>query len=83
MRFLCLDTLFVWQVLLFGLKCRPRMLTKVLKPVVAFFRVTWGFLIAIYLDGILIQGSFPFTSVFACASDCFIVHLAVLWILSL
>ena len=35
------------------------MLIKVLKPVVAFFRVTWGILIAIYMDDILIQGSSP------------------------
>ena len=46
-------------VLPFGLKCKPRMLTKVLKPVVAFLRVTWGILIAIYMDDILIQGSSP------------------------
>ena len=43
----------------FGLKCSPRVLTKVLKPVVAFLRVTWGILIAIYMDDILIQGSSP------------------------
>ena len=43
----------------FGLKCSPRVLTKVLKPVVAFLRATWGILIAIYMDDILIQGSSP------------------------
>ena len=43
----------------FGLKCSPRVLTKVLKPVVAFLRVTWSILIAIYMDDILIQGSSP------------------------
>ena len=32
---------FEWQMLPFGLKCSPRMLSKVLKPVVALFRVTW------------------------------------------
>ena len=43
----------------FGLKCSPRVLTRVLKPVVAFLRLTWGVLIAIYMDDILIQGSSP------------------------
>ena len=43
----------------FGLKCSPRVLTNVLKPVVAFLRVTGGILIAIYMDDILIQGSSP------------------------
>ena len=42
----------------FGLKCSPTMLSKDLKPV-TFFRVTWGILIAIYMDDILIQGSSP------------------------
>ena len=42
LRFQWLESLFEWQVLPFGLKCSPRVLTKVLKPVVAFLRVTWG-----------------------------------------
>ena len=50
-----LDSLFEWQVLPFGLKCSPRVLTKVLKPVMAFLRVTWGILIVIYIDDILIM----------------------------
>ena len=59
LRFRWLESLFEWQVLPFGLKCSPRVLTKVLRPVVAFLRVTWGILIAIYMDDILIQGSSP------------------------
>ena len=59
LRFRWLESLFEWQVLPFGLKCSPRVLTKVLKPVIAFLRVTWGILIAIYMDDILIQGSSP------------------------
>ena len=59
LRFQWLDSLLEWQVLPFGLKCSPRVLTKVLKPVMTFLRVTWGILIAIYRDDILIQGSFP------------------------
>merc|ERR1711867_80317 len=59
LRFKWLESLFEWQVLPFRLKCSPRVLTKVLRPVVAFLRVTWGVLIAIYMDDILIQGSSP------------------------
>ena len=59
LRFQWLGSLYEWQGLPFGLKCSPRVLTKVLKPVVAFLRVTWGILIAIYMDDILIQGSSP------------------------
>ena len=36
LRFQCLGSLFEYQVLPFGLNCGPRMLTKVLKPVVTF-----------------------------------------------
>ena len=43
----------------FGLKCSPRVLTKVIKPIVAFLRITWGVLIAIYMDDILLQGDSP------------------------
>ena len=57
LRFKWLESLFEWQVLPFGLKCSPRVLTKVLRPVVAFLRETWGILISIYMDDILIQGS--------------------------
>ena len=59
LSFQWLGSLLEWQVLSFGLKCSPRVLTKVLKPVIAFLRVTWGVLIAIYMDDILIQGSSP------------------------
>ena len=59
LRFQWLESLFEWQVLPFGLKCSPRVLTKVLRPVVAFLRGTWGILISIYMDDILIQGSSP------------------------
>ena len=49
LRFQWLGSLYEWQVLPFGLKCSPRVLTKVLKPVMAFLRGTWGILIAIYM----------------------------------
>ena len=42
---------------MFGLTCSPRVLTKVLKPVVAFIRITWGILITIFMDDMLIQAS--------------------------
>ena len=57
LRFQWLESLFEWQVLPFGLRCSPRVLTKVLRPVIAFIRDTWGILISIYMDDILIQGS--------------------------
>ena len=59
LRFQWLESLFEWKVLPFGLKCSSRVLTKVLKPVVASLRVTWGILITIYMDEIPIQGSSP------------------------
>ena len=52
-------SLLEWRVLPFGLKCSPRVITKVLKPVLAFLRTIWGILISIYIDDILLQGSSP------------------------
>ena len=43
--------------LLFGLKCSPRVVTKLLKPVMAFLRATWGILISIYMDDMLLQAA--------------------------
>ena len=55
---------FQWQgqtlqfkVLPFGLTCSPRVLTKVLKPVMGFLRSKWGILISIYMDDMLLQAS--------------------------
>ena len=55
LRFTWLDTLLEWVVLPFGLRCSPRVITKILKPVMAFLRTTWGILISIYIDNMLIQ----------------------------
>ena len=55
LRFRWLDELLEWQVLPFGLTSSPRVITKVLKPVIAFLRSVWGILISIYIDDILIQ----------------------------
>ena len=55
LRFHWLNKLLEWQVLVFGLTCSPRVITKVLKPVVAFLRLTWNILISIYIDDILVQ----------------------------
>ena len=57
LRFKWMDMLFEWYVIPFGLKCSPRVLTKVLKPVMAFIRATWGILISIYMDDLLVQGA--------------------------
>ena len=43
----------------FGLRCSPGMLSKVLKLVVAPFRVAWENFDIIYMDDNLIQGSYP------------------------
>ena len=55
LRFMWLGEILEWQVLPFGLTCSPRVITKVLKPVIAFLRSMWGILISIYIDDILIQ----------------------------
>ena len=55
LRFCWLGTLFQWIVLPFGLRCSPRVLTKVLKPVMAYLRTTFAMLLTIYLDDMLIQ----------------------------
>ena len=57
LRFKWLDQVLEWIVLPFGLTCSPRVITKVLKPVIAFLRSTWGILISIYIDDILIQNT--------------------------
>ena len=59
LRFRWLDQLYEWIVLPFGLTCSPRVITKVLKPVVAFLRSIWGILISIYIDDIIIQHTDP------------------------
>ena len=59
LRFRWLGQLYEWIVLPFGLTCSPRVITKVLKPVVAFLRSTWGILISIYIDDIIIQHTDP------------------------
>ena len=59
LRFRWLQQLLEWIVLPFGLTCSPRVITKVLKPVIAFLRSTWGILISIYIDDILIQHNNP------------------------
>ena len=53
LRFEWQGTLYQWKVLVFGLRCSPRVLTKVLKPVMAFLRSNFGILISIYLDDML------------------------------
>ena len=54
-----LDSIGLGLLLPFGLRYGPGMLSKVLKLIVAFLVVTWGILIATYMDDILIQGSSP------------------------
>ena len=55
LRFSWLGKLLEWRVIPFGLKCSPRVVTKLLKPVLAFLRVTWGIMISIYMDDMILQ----------------------------
>ena len=55
LRFNWLGELLEWCSLVFGLTSSPRVITKVLKPVISFIRTHFGILISIYIDDILIQ----------------------------
>ena len=55
LKFSWLGQLFKWTVLPFGLRCSPRVLTNVLKPAIAYLRITFAMFISIYLDDMLIQ----------------------------
>ena len=47
--------LLEWQVLPFGLKCSPRILTSMVKPVAGFPRHKFGILLSTFLDDMLTQ----------------------------
>ena len=64
LRFNWLGELLEWVALPFGLTCSPRVITKVIKPIIAFLRRTWNILISIYIDDMLIQGDTPEKVVF-------------------
>ena len=55
LRFTWLGKLYEWQVLPFGLKCSLRVVTKMLKPVMAYLRQTWNINISIYMDDMILQ----------------------------
>ena len=55
LRFNWLGKILQWVVLPFGLKCSPRVVTKLLKPVMALLRSTFGIFITVYMDDMLIQ----------------------------
>ena len=57
LRFSWLGQLLQWDALPFGLTCSPRVITKVIKPIMAFLRATWAIMISIYIDDMLIQAS--------------------------
>ena len=59
LRFKWLGELLEWQVIVFGLTCSPRVLTKVIKPIIAFLRLTFAILVSIYLDDMLLQSQSP------------------------
>ena len=74
LRFNWLGQLLQWCVIPFGLTCSPRVLTKILKPVIAFIRSTWGILLSIFMDDILLQAS----SVEQCILHCHIVIIVLM-----
>ena len=53
-----------WIILPFGLTCSPRVLTKVLKPIIAFLRLTWCIALSIYMDDMLLRATSPEEAVF-------------------
>ena len=56
LRFQWQGKLYEWSSLPFGLKCSPRVVTKLLKPVVAMLRSQFSIKISIYMDDIILQG---------------------------
>ena len=56
LRFSWMGKLYEWCVLPFGLKCSPRIVTKLLKPVMGFLRACWNVLISVYMDDMILQG---------------------------
>ena len=57
LRFTWNGVLLEWRVLPFGLRCSPRVVTKILKPVMAYLRTILSILISIYIDDMLIQAT--------------------------
>ena len=55
LRFSWLGKLLEWCVLPFGLKCSPRVVTKLLRPVMAFLRSVWGIMLSVYMDDMILQ----------------------------
>ena len=47
--------LLEWQVLPFGLKCSPRILTSMVRPVAGFLRDKFGILLSTFMDDMLTQ----------------------------
>ena len=74
LRFNWLGQLLEWCVIPFGLTCSPRVLTKILKPVIAFIRRVWGILISIFMDDILLQAA----SIEQCILHCHIVIIVLM-----
>ena len=57
LRFSWLGKLLEWRVLPFGLRCSPRVVTKILRPVMAYLRSMFKILIIIYIGDMIIQSS--------------------------
>ena len=76
LRFRWLGKLFEWCSLPFGLKCSPRVVTKLLRPVMAFLRTVWNVCVSVYMDDMILQNQ--------SADQCFFhAQILVLVLLSL
>ena len=55
LRFQWGGKLLEWQVLPFGLKCSPRILTSMVRPIAGFLRDKFGILLSTFMDDMLTQ----------------------------
>ena len=78
LRFFWNGQLFQWKVLPMGLKCSPRVVKKLLQPVMAFLRSSFGIMISIYMDDMILQGKTP-EEVFLHAQITALVLLCLGW----
>ena len=81
LKFNWLNKFLQWIVLPFGLKCSPKVLTKVLKPAISFLRATFAILVSIYMDDLLVQATTP-EDVFFKAQQVALVLMCLGWSLN-
>ena len=57
LRFKWGNQLLQWKSLPFGLKCSPRVVTKLLKPVLSFLRSHFKINLSVYMDDLILQAA--------------------------